>query len=491
MQAPEATIAQYKGRFDGGYAPDRAGRLERLKALGPMAPDVAMSPLAGDWASVKDKAWEARCKEVYAAMITTMDAGIGRIVAQLKATGQFDNTLILFLQDNGACAETVGRLTSSADPGNLKPLAADQIQPKMQPPMQTRDGRWVRTGPGVMPGPADTYIAYGKGWANVSNTPLREYKHYTEEGGISTPLIAHWPAGIKVARAGKIEAQPGHLIDIMATCVDVSGATYPTEFNGQPIKPREGVSLRPAFAGEPLRRERSLYWEHEGNRAIRAGDWKLVAKENEPWELYNIADDRSELHNLASSQPDRVKALAAEWDAYAARCDVLPLGAWDGEKQATTRKTVFLLSAGAHLDRAEAPPVADRPFTIRAKFTTSLDHPNGVLVAQGATAIGYTLFLRDNHPVFFVRAQGATSKVTGPSLKPGEHEVLAQLAANGFLNLTVDGQATAPVAGTLLPRVPTDGLDVGRDDGAAVGPYTVPNAFDGPIGSITIEVGNR
>ncbi len=493
MQAPDAAVARYQGRFDGGYAPSRAGRFERMLASGLLPPDSRLSPLAGHWEGVANKAWEARCQEVYAAMVTAMDAGIGRIVAQLQATGQLDNTLILYLQDNGACAETVGRIAPTAtDPGNLKPLAADEPQPRVQPPMQTRDGRWVRSGPGVMPGPADTYLAYGRGWANVSNTPFREYKHYTQEGGISTPLIAHWPAGIAADRAGTFERQPGHLIDIMATCVDLAGASYPTEVAGQAIKPLEGVSLRPAFVGEPLPRTRPLCWEHEGNRALRLGDWKLVAKEGEPWELYNLAADRSELTDLAPSQPDRVRALAAAWDAYAARCDVLPLGAWKADNQAPTRQTRFALKPGDHLDRAAAPPIANRPFTITARFTAGTEHPTGVLVAQGATAAGYTLFLRDGQPVFFLRTASGTSEVAGPRLAPGEHTVRARVDPQGRLTLAIDGQpAGPPVPGKLLARMPADGLDVGRDDVAPVGPYPVPNAFGGPIESVTIEVGGQ
>jgi arylsulfatase len=174
-----------------------------------------------------------------------------------------------------------------------------------------------------MAGPSDTYIGYGQGWANVSNTPFREYKHWVHEGGISTPLIVHWPAGID--QTGDLVREPAHLIDIMATCVDLAGAAYPNHRNGQPIKPMEGLSLVPAFAGESLGR-RTLFWEHEGNRAIREGDWKLVAKGKEgDWELYNLADDRSELRNLASKYPDRVNELAAQWQAYAERANVLPL----------------------------------------------------------------------------------------------------------------------------------------------------------------------
>jgi arylsulfatase len=191
--------------------------------------------------------------------------------------------------------------------------------------MQTRDGRPVRTGPGVMPGPEDTYIAYGRSWANVSNTPFREYKHWVHEGGISTPLIAHWPAGIPVARRNQLVTTPGHLIDIMATCVDLSGAQYPTERDGQTIHPMEGVSLRPTFAGQPLERAEPLFWEHEGNRAVRDGKWKLAAKgPRGRWELYDMDADRTEMHDLAAEQPAKVKELTAKWEAWAKRANVLP-----------------------------------------------------------------------------------------------------------------------------------------------------------------------
>jgi arylsulfatase len=204
--------------------------------------------------------------------------------------------------------------------------------------MQTRDGRWVRTGPEVMPGPLDTYIAYGRGWANVSNTPFREYKHWMHEGGISTPLIVHWPTGIPASRRGKLEKQPGHLIDIMATCVGVSGASYPAEVGGEKIKPMQGVSLQPALNSKSLKRHQPIFWEHEGNRAVRDGKWKLVAKENQPWELYDMEKDRSELNDLAAANPRKVKDLAAKWDAWAARSDVLPLGAWRANEPATKQK---------------------------------------------------------------------------------------------------------------------------------------------------------
>jgi arylsulfatase len=323
MHALPEDIAKYRGKYDAGYEAIRDARFAKAVKLGAIDGTQPMSPAAADWASVADQKWEAAGMEVYAAMVDRMDRGIGRIVEQLKATGQLDNTLILYMQDNGGCAELQGRTGNKTHPNIDRPAAP--TLPAMKPtdfaaagsvPAQTRDGYPVRMGPKVMPGPADTYVAYGKGWANVSNTPFREYKHWVHEGGIATPLVAHWPKGI--AAKGEWRRQPGHLIDIAATCVDLAGATYPAA-----ATPLEGVSLVPAFANRELKRE-AIYWEHEGNRAVRQGDWKLVAKANGPWELYDLAKDRVESTDLAAKQPARAKAMAALYDAYAKRALVEP-----------------------------------------------------------------------------------------------------------------------------------------------------------------------
>jgi arylsulfatase A-like enzyme len=333
MHALQEDIAKYKGKYDAGYESIRRARLERTKKLGLVAANTELTPTAGEWDKVTDKAWETRCMEVYAAMIDRMDQGIARIVAELERTGRLENTLIFFMQDNGGCAETIGRqltpdvaVERPAKPP-LEPRGADYLDGAVRP-TRTRDGYNVRTGSGAMPGPYDTYIAYGQGWANVSNTPFREYKHWVHEGGISTPLIVHWPAGIK--RRGELVRTPGHLIDIMATCVDVSGATYPKEQNGQAIQPLEGKSLAPTFDGKPIERD-AIYWEHEGNRAIRVGNWKLVAKGPAgKWELYDIDRDRSEMHDMAGQQRERVAQMTAQWEAWANRANVIP---WIWEPQ--------------------------------------------------------------------------------------------------------------------------------------------------------------
>jgi arylsulfatase len=323
MHALDRDIAKYKGKYDGGYEPARKARLERARKLGLIDPKWEMTPTAGDWDKVKDRAWEARCMEVYAAMIDNMDQGIGRLVEELKKQGQLDNTLLFFLQDNGGCAELTGRSPDKPRPDRapFPPMKPADLQTTMIP-KQTRDGWPVLSGRLVLPGTPDTFIAYGRDWANVSNTPFREYKHWVHEGGISTPLIAHWPAHIKVR--GELHHQPGHLIDIMATCLEVAGARYPEERAGQKLTPPEGKSLVAAFEGKPIERE-AIYWEHEGNRALRAGKWKLVAKGPAArWELYDMEADRTETHDLAAKHPEIARELKSKWETWAKRAQVVP-----------------------------------------------------------------------------------------------------------------------------------------------------------------------
>lgn len=334
MHALEKDIARYKGRYDAGYFPVREARYAKGKSLGLIDPRWPMSPQPDPWDRVESKDWESRGMEVYAAMIDNMDQGIGRLTAELKRQGQFENTLIFFLQDNGGCAEATGRNTTEQNPYKGRPakpvyaLISKEDPQYDSTPKQTRDGFPVIMGTGAMPGPADTFIAYGRGWANVSNTPFREYKHWTHEGGISTPLIVHWPQGIPVAQRNRLVRSPGHLIDLMPTCLDLSGARYPTAVGGNTIHPLEGLSLRPVFTGRDLKRPRPIFWEHEGNRAVREGKWKIVAKENQAWELYDIEADRTEMSDLAARHPAKVQELAAKWGAWAARANVLPLGGW-------------------------------------------------------------------------------------------------------------------------------------------------------------------
>ena len=339
MHAFEEDIEKYKGVYDAGYEPIRRARYKRLQDLGIIDNSCKYTETVGDWDDCQFKAWEARCMEVYAAMVTRMDEGIGKIVAALEAQGQLDNTLIMFLQDNGGCAEDIGReMPKKWYLAAREPMADDELQNGSRPPMYTRQGLPFTGGKTTMPGPDGTYIAYGENWANVSNTPFKQYKHWIQEGGISTPLIAFWPNGIDSGSNGKLRRQASQIIDIMATVVDIAGADYPTGYHGSEIHPMEGVSLLSAFNSDAPLPDRGLFWEHEGNRAVRFGDWKLVSaahRQNKyydkveelplaDWQLYNIEEDRSETTDLAGQYPERVREMADLWHDWAINAMAFP-----------------------------------------------------------------------------------------------------------------------------------------------------------------------
>ena len=307
LHAPKEDIDRNAPVYEEGWDKIRETRFARQHKLGLVDAKWKLSPRSGIPKNTfsnggTNPAWTeidaprrkdlARRMGIYAAMIEIMDRNIGRVVADLKAHGEMDNTLILFLSDNGACAEW--------DPWGF--------DGKSGPENKLHQGAEL-DGMG-QPG---TYHSYGSGWANACNTPYRLYKHYNHEGGIATPLIAHWPAGIQ--RKDVWERQPGHIIDIMPTLAAIAGARTPS---------REGVDLAPALSGKPIKRE-ALYWEHEGNRAVRSGDWKLAAVHFDgKWELYNLATDPTELDDLAAKFPERVKSMAAQWEVWARRTQVLP-----------------------------------------------------------------------------------------------------------------------------------------------------------------------
>lgn len=322
MHALPEDIAKYKGRYDDGYEATRKARYGRLKELGIIRDEWELSGEPQQWKDVPEdrRAWELRCMEVYAAMVDRMDQGIGKLVADLDANGQLDNTLILFLQDNGGCAENRGRSPLKNALTGIVPMGKDELQTKMVPD-RSREGLPVLTGPGVMPGPSETYIAYGESWANVSNTPFRYYKSNNHEGGVATPLIAHWPKGISASNG--LRTRIGHLIDIMPTCVELAGADYPKTFKDHDIMPMEGASLVGSFAKDG-QVDRTIMWEHFGSRAIRQGKWKLVSLPRKPWELYDMDADRSEMHDLSAEESAKAKALAELWEKEANRTLIFP-----------------------------------------------------------------------------------------------------------------------------------------------------------------------
>ncbi|MGB5357155.1 MAG: arylsulfatase, partial [Eudoraea sp.] len=339
MHAPEEEIAKYKGFYNEGWDALRAARYQKMKEMGIVDPQWQLTKrdsLVDAWSeNIPDKEWEIANMEVYAAMIDIMDQGIGEIIRALKAKGELDNTLIFYLQDNGACAEDLSWMQSPSNDTILKPMAPGELQTQGMPE-RTRDGKLIRKMKDAWPGPPEGYTAYGRNWANASNTPFREYKHWVHEGGIASPLIVHWPDGIKKNK-GSLQETPSHLIDIMATCIDVAGAEYPENYRGNKIPVPEGVSLRPVFEDDALI-DRELYWEHEGNRAIRKGKWKLVSKVSKTrfvetpeklpldhWELYDMEKDRTEVKNLAEAYPNLVQELSEKWMVWAQRTGVIPI----------------------------------------------------------------------------------------------------------------------------------------------------------------------
>lgn len=286
LQAWPEDIAKYESIYEKGYEPIRQQRFARQKGLGIVAADLILSPSDfQSWDSLENKSEEARKMAVYAAQVDRMDQNIGKLIQALKEEGKMDNTLILFLSDNGACAEEVNR------------------------------------SPEVEVGGADSFVAYGQNWANVSNTPYRLYKSMTHEGGIRTPLIAHWPDGIK--GSGQIIRQLAHINDILPTCLAVAGAEYPDTYEGKKIIAHDGNSFASIFAQEndseksKTSSEEVLYWEHIGNQAIREEDWKLVKRGNQTWELYNLTQDPTELNDLSLAYPEKVSSLEMRWQSWA------------------------------------------------------------------------------------------------------------------------------------------------------------------------------
>jgi arylsulfatase len=308
LHAPEADIAPYRGRYRGGWDALRAERLSRLVASGLLPADQALSdrdPEAPAWDSVPNPDWQAELMAVYAAQVTAMDRAIGHAVDALRRTGQLENTLIVFLSDNGGCAEF---LREDGETGKWPEF--------YNLPTKTGTRCVVGNNRSRRPGPAETFMSYELPWANASNTPFRKFKAWTHEGGISSPFVAFWPDGLP---SGAIRHAPAHIVDLVATLCAAGGAA---------LDGLDGVDLLPVARGEAAAPARSepLCWEHYGHAAIRDGAWKLVrAGQHAPWELYDIAMDRIEQRDRAAERPEVVARLAAAWQRWADRCGVLPL----------------------------------------------------------------------------------------------------------------------------------------------------------------------
>ncbi len=299
LHAKEADIAKYRKLYrDLGWDATRAQRLKRLIESGILPADTKLSPRearAAAWSEAEHLDWEVERMAVFAAQIDCLDQSVGRVMEAVRGT----NTLVFFLSDNGASDKAVGQLDK---------------------PNQTwrADGKRTRVGnkPDIMPGPSDTFVTAGPAWSNVSNSPFRQHKQSNHEGGISAPLIAWWPG---VVPAGKINPEVSHITDITATVFDVAGQTYPTAFDNRVVTPIAGKSLLPVLKGDMRAGHESLCWATSGSKAVRMGGWKLVALPGKPWELYDLKIDRTELHDLASQQPERVATMTKVFETWRQR----------------------------------------------------------------------------------------------------------------------------------------------------------------------------
>jgi len=298
LQAPAADIAKHRGKYTQGWDALRAARFARQKELGIVSKDAILSPrhpnvTASDQLTAEQRdMWDHRMA-IHAAMIDRMDQGVGKVLAELKRIGAANNTLVVFLSDNGASAEALDSW-----------------------PNPSRGNK-----PGSIPGSRDSHLCLEVGWANAANTPFREHKMWSHEGGICTPLVARWPAGI--AQPGTVTPAVGHVIDFLPTFLDMAGTTPMNTIDDKSLTPVDGISLVPVLRGKAPP-SRTLAWEHEGNRAIRIGNYKIVAPYQGPWELYDLSQDRTETKNLADMQTERVAEMSKVWQTWADRVGVLP-----------------------------------------------------------------------------------------------------------------------------------------------------------------------
>lgn len=301
LHAKPEDMAKYRDLYRKlGWDEARSRRYERLVNLGLINAETRLSPRdprAPAWRDAEHKQWEADRMAAYAGQVDSLDQSVGRVMDALRRAKADDNTLVMFLSDNGASDQAVGALDKPGDTWRA-------------------DGTPTRVGnkPTIPPGGPDTFVTAGPPWSNVSNTPFRRHKLSNHEGGIATPFIAWWPGVID--ETGAISTEPSHITDVMATCLDVADVEYPEQFNGRQVLPLAGRSLLPDLTGKRTEGARTLCWATSGNRAIRVGSWKLVSAKGGPWELYDLATDRTELNDLARQHPERVDALVeafAQW----------------------------------------------------------------------------------------------------------------------------------------------------------------------------------
>ncbi len=463
VQAPKETIDKYYNTYMQGWDKLRAERLAKQKKLGLFGPEVKLPPrslvpvdrddIANGYAGKLNPAWDdleldrqkdlARRMATFAAMVEHVDQGVGRVVEQLKKSGKLDNTLILFLSDNGACYEW-GPFgfdgTSRAGYTRLhKGTELDQI------------------------GQFGTHHSYGSAWANLGNTPLNMYKHYCHEGGLSSPLIFSWPKMLK--NTGRWINDPAHLMDIVPTILEATGAEYPEYRNMIKIQPMEGVSLLNAAKGNRME-TRMIPFDHQGAHGLRWGKWKIVWSKRQPtpvtWELYDLDIDPSEQINLAGQHPDLVKKLVTDWEKWAVKVGVE--GYWKDT------------------DTSDASPeIANKEIHISVEANPDNGGNGGVIIAHGGNRYGYAVYISEGKAVFDVRIDGKITSVTWPEPVSNKVRIEAVLAKD-IMSISVNNSPAIEIDSPgLIPVQPLDPMTVGEDTLSAAGNYYTPNKFEGTV----------
>ncbi|MEM7603411.1 MAG: sulfatase-like hydrolase/transferase, partial [Verrucomicrobiota bacterium] len=387
---------------------------------------------------------------VYAAMVDRLDQNVGRLVEQLKENGTYDNTLILFLSDNGACQE--GGMLGRGEFYDIEKRNSQNSN------------------------------SYGEAWANAGSTPFRLYKHFAHEGGTATPFFMHWPAGIDKQKDWYHD--PAQLIDVLPTLLDVAEAEYPAERDGIPVPSLDGVSLRPAFEGHVLERKEPIFVEHEKNAFVRDGQWKLVGKtvstidgtDEARWELYDMESDRTETNDLARAEKEKTEELADVWESWANRVGVYPRGERSPPGPSST--PVPAKTSELKPERFK-PQISMTGFGIRAEVKAR--KPNGVVLAQGGNAFGYSLHFEDGVPAFAWRNRSELIELRGEEALKGKITLDVRVAKNEIVMLANGKEVGRIAKDGFLAEEPGLGLFLGGDGVHAVGNYKVPNRFSGEI----------
>jgi len=494
VQAPAERADKYDAIYQRGWDVLRRERFERMKKIGlvngkqwqlsprSMVP-VDRDDIANGYSGKPNPAWDtleeerqfdlARRMAIFAAMVESVDTGVGEIVELLEKNGDYENTLIIFLSDNGACYE-------------WGPFGFDGGSRQGKTVLHKGDDLRKIGQPG-------THQAYGSGWANLGNTPRRLYKHFTSEGGIGTPFIMHWPKGIR--KGGTWIREPAHIMDILPTVLEVAGAKYPEKSRGFKIIPKEGKSLLSVVrnASEGVKSpERTLGFSHQGAKALRKGDWKIVWGKRQPekveWELYNIAEDRCELNNLAKKYPERVETMAQEWDDWARHVNVIyegpPLQPKDVPDYSPKKKQAPTCGCAKRVDDA-SPAIAKTPITILGEVA-KVKSKNGVIVAHGGIEFGYAVHLVDGKLAFDVRPDGKITRIIAKEKAPVNFRFTAVLNAKKMtlkLNDKIVAEADSP---GLIAVQPKDPMSIGHDTLSSAGQYISPNTLDGEVSKVRV-----